>query len=381
MKKNKINNFAMVYHIMFAKNTQFGVSDRAIYIYTGLQFLKTSYDMMQTETVVNTTILQLITICDFGTNYRKNKGEEYVINCLDELINSGYIKISNKKKNWKKEVLNVTLNKIELTEHQKMVHVDFKDNPFNFSGFEKVFVKEFKNQNYKDFSIYLYVKWRSNANFVYRISFEEWAYVLGVVEKTARNRISNCHSILKQTGRYKHGENKQPCRLPNTYYIKPSVVHSAKENLISKITDTFVLENPKLMKEMIDLSCFMTHAAYEKYKETDDEILKALAQDKIDVFSENNQGARSLARLEDNYQKNKDKEFEQIINIFENYYVALVDEIDDTKELVDRIFKETVSDFYLNKNTNNYKRLKEYANDLEEELKDSEIDFFEEVPV
>lgn len=368
--KNK--NFVMVYHIMFAKNTKFGVSDKGIYAFAGLQFLKTSYDMGKKENVVSTTLLQLVDICKWSTDYRKEKGEKMMINALQELIDTGYIEIKNEKKNWKKEVLYISLVKIELDESENLVYVNFKDNPINFAGFEKVIDKEFNCQNYKDFSIYLYVKWRSNANFVYRISYDEWAYVLGVAEKTARNRIEVCHSILKQPGRYQNEKDKKPKRMPNTYYVKPSVVYSAKKNLMSRITDESVLMNPKLLTHMIDLSCFMTHEAYKKYKETEDDVLKSLAQDKINVISSTQQGKRGIERLENVYQSDLKKEKRLIIEMFESFYSALVNDIDDMNELINKIFYETVSTFYLKENTLMYKELKKYADELRDELKQTE---------
>lgn len=129
----------------------------------------------------------------------------------------------------KKGYINFELNQNKLmfeilpidTEEEHMFHVNWKSNDIILTGVTKIdfkiFFKLFKD---KDFTLYAYTKYRMGESYEYRITYDEWAFILWGKREDAIAYIKETEAIVKFTSRY---DGNYGGRRPNTYVTFDSV--------------------------------------------------------------------------------------------------------------------------------------------------------------
>lgn len=139
-------------------------------------------------------------------------------------------------KRLKKEgYINFELNQDEImfeilpidTEEEHKFHVNWKSNDIILTGVTEIDFKIFfKLLKEKDFTLYAYTKYRMGEDYEYRITYDEWAFILWGKREDAIAYIKETEAIVKFTSRY---DGHYGGRRPNTYITFDSVEDENEE--------------------------------------------------------------------------------------------------------------------------------------------------------
>lgn len=134
---------------------------------------------------------------------------------LNRLKKGGYINFELNKDEIMFEILPIDI------EEEHTFHVNWKSNDIILTGVTKIdfkiFFKLFKD---KDFTLYAYTKYRMGESYEYRITYDEWAFILWGKREDAMAYIKETEVIVKFTSRY---DSHYGGRRPNTYVTFDSV--------------------------------------------------------------------------------------------------------------------------------------------------------------
>lgn len=129
----------------------------------------------------------------------------------------------------KKRYINFGSNRIKIvfeilkidTEEEHKFSVNWKSRDIILTGVTeidyKTFFRLFKE---KDFTLYAYTKYRMGESYEYRITYDEWAFILWGKREDAIAYIKKSEVIVKFTDRY---DSNYGGRRPNTYVTFDSV--------------------------------------------------------------------------------------------------------------------------------------------------------------
>ena len=134
---------------------------------------------------------------------------------LERLKKEGYINFDLNKGKLMFEILPID------TEEEHTFHVNWKSNDIILTGVTKIdfkiFFKLFKD---KDFTLYAYTKYRMGESYEYRITYDEWAFILWGKREDAMAYIKETKVIVKFTNSY---DSHYGGRRPNTYVTFDSI--------------------------------------------------------------------------------------------------------------------------------------------------------------
>lgn len=326
--------FARIYNRMFAFDTNYFCNNDEKLIYSELWLLQPIGLLEGKNKKVITTIDILNHNLNWVTSSKEIRGKNRVCKSLINLRNKGYISFSCDLKGSSRDVLEISINDIDVKE-DILVHATWTDSTRNFKGFTDLRVDEINMLKKSiDLSIYTYCKWRENNIFLYKICYKEWAKVLGISERHARTQINDCNVITKiqgefnkdnqknDTNSYKTNPNiKLECLVDNheelidslsdnhvsdfdtTTEIEKSETFSIIESIMKKITDKRVKGNTDLLQEIISQDVFFTDESFEILKTTKDKELMTRGNDKIASISSTENGKKVIMGFEIRYDK------------------------------------------------------------------------------
>lgn len=107
------------------------------------------------------------------------------------------------------------------TEEEHKISVNWKSRDIILTGVTEINYKTFFGLfKEKDFTLYAYAKYRMGESYEYRITYDEWAFILWGKREDAMTYIKKSEVIVKFTDRY---DGNYGGRRPNTYITFDSV--------------------------------------------------------------------------------------------------------------------------------------------------------------
>ncbi|MEH7121553.1 hypothetical protein V7128_29810 [Neobacillus vireti] len=324
MKMNNKKSYAIMPNVAFAFGTRYHLNKDEFMLFAHLQFMK----QVGGENTTFTMVDMLVRGLEWETS-TKSRDKKRVVEALAGLESKGYISIDFNGK-MSKDILNIFINK-EMERFEATSSVDWKEKPFSFKGFTRIEWNEYNlaEQNGYYLMIITYVKWRTNPDlkYDYKICIREWENVLNVSDKTARDRLEECHRfITKISGDHyldDHGQVKQEA---NRYTMQTVTVESniqkitneavaekALDKAFEKVTDIEIKTNINLFNQIFDKKTKWKFDGYKAWKETTCPFVKEGGQKKIDsMYKSSNKIACEVAdRLEREYQEYLSKQKQQ----------------------------------------------------------------------
>lgn len=237
--KNK-NSFGVIPNRMFAWGTSSWCSNDEKMVYLELWFSQLISEMGEsTDNKVITTNIDMLTHrLDWRTASRESIGYNRVVNSLNSLRNKGYIIFKGEDlstRNLKTfDIIILGMDYDTVVE----INVDWSEKSRRFQGYSKLMADEYnmlKEDKY-DLTLYLYAKWRENVG--YKISYCEWANVLGVSERHVKRIISTTEVLTKVQGQF----NKELSKNETNSYKANLDGNKTKKKTNKKQTPTVVVE-------------------------------------------------------------------------------------------------------------------------------------------
>ncbi|MFK4967852.1 hypothetical protein ACI1UG_06625 [Lactococcus garvieae] len=197
-----VENFVQIPNKMFVDTNN---DEKLVYVKL-LQSQMVGY-LDKDNRTTTTTVPVLVTLLGWNKSQYSNKK---VITALNGLKEKGHINFESTK-----DVFTVQINKWD-NEEQLELSVDFKENPLRFSGHTQIKYSVIDNllEN-KDFTLYAYTEYRTIKKHQYRISYEEWALVLGMTKDGAFKNVNSSEVIVKVS----HGYNKNTKKRETNSYL------------------------------------------------------------------------------------------------------------------------------------------------------------------
>ena len=200
--------FAQIPNKMF-----YGTGNHEKLIYVLLQSIRLIFPVDIETRMTITSIYQLSKglSSKSGYHYLDSSVELF----LERLKKEGYINFELNKGKLMFEILPID------TEEEHTFHVNWKSNDIILTGVTKIdfkiFFKLFKD---KDFTLYAYTKYRMGESYEYRITYDEWAFILWGKREDAMAYIKETKVIVKFTNSY---DSHYRGRRPNTYVTFDSI--------------------------------------------------------------------------------------------------------------------------------------------------------------
>ncbi|NKD37878.1 hypothetical protein HED42_07000 [Enterococcus casseliflavus] len=269
--KNK-NSFGVIPNRMFAWGTDSWCSNDEKMVYLELWFSQLISEVGESteNKVVTTNIDMLAHRLDWKTS-RESIGYNRVVKNLNSLRNKGYIVFKGKDLTARSiKTLDIIISGMN---YDTIIEIDIEwsSNSRKFQGYSKLMADEYNalKEGKYDLTLYLYAQWRENVG--YKISYIEWANVLGLTDRQARTIISNTDVITKVQGQFnkelskndtnsykaktdsKKQAKKATKQVVETLVVKEQetqtvVAENATEGIVSNVKEP-VLENGKVVSE------------------------------------------------------------------------------------------------------------------------------------
>lgn len=284
--------FIQIPNVAFGFGTDYKLNDDELKVYAYLQWMK-NVGTMNIRTHVT------IIVEDLGwTTTNASRDNTRVANALEKLASKGYINLSFNGE-IKKNALAIEINE-EMKKVEAESTVDWKQNPFKFSGYTEINRHEYNLAGESDYhlTICAYHNWRTNAKFEYSIADQEWAEVLELGVKRTREIIDDCASfITKISGGYYKDDSGQWKQETNKYVKTVKVKTNVKEieqtnkNMTilerewEKVTDEEIKYDSDVFNQIFDKKTPMEFKGYKAWKETSCEHVKSAGQKKYDAVA------------------------------------------------------------------------------------------------
>lgn len=318
-------NFVQIPNVAFAFGTEYKLNNDEIKVLANLQFMR-NVGTMQIRTHVT------IIVEDLGwATSKSSRDNTRVANALEGLEDKGYIQMAFNKE-IKKDALEIQITIDGLKKSEALSKVEWKENPFKFSGYTEIQVGEYNLAGEDDYNLTVlaYHKWRANlgktTDFVYAIADKEWALVLELSGKHSRAIIDDCDFLTKISGSKFVDENGQWRQETNQYVktvqTKLSEIESKNKNMtilekeMEKVTDVDVMTDSETFHQIFDKDTPMVSKGYKAWKETTCDHVKQAGQKKYDsVVNSPKEGAKYIvAKWEREYAKHLSYLKEQEVN-------------------------------------------------------------------
>lgn len=197
-----VENFVQIPNKMFVDTNN---DEKLVYVKL-LQSQVVGYLDKDNRTTM-TTVPVLITLLGWSKSQYSNKK---VITALNGLKEKYYINFESTK-----DVFVVVINKWNDKEKYEL-DVDWRESNVTFSGHTQIKYSVIDNllEN-KDFTLYAYTEYRTMKKHQYRISYEEWALVLGMTKDGAFKNVNSSEVVVKVS----HGYNKNTKKRETNSYL------------------------------------------------------------------------------------------------------------------------------------------------------------------
>lgn len=194
-------SFARFPNKMFAFDTKYWCNNDEKLVYLEMQFMQEIGDLQSGEMKVETLPAIIAQRLGWHTPSKPKLSRQRVVNALNSLKQKDYIMFFGEIK---EEDMLTTPIKILGSDYETVVEVDipWADKSRKFTGFThltSIEYNELKAGKY-DLTLYTYTNWRENIG--YKISYVEWAKVLGTTDRTARTVVENTGVITKIQGAF-----------------------------------------------------------------------------------------------------------------------------------------------------------------------------------
>lgn len=229
-----VENFVQIPNKMFVDTNN---DEKLVYVKL-LQSQMVGYLDKDNRTTM-TIVPVLVTLLGWNKSQYSNKK---VITALSGLKEKNYINFESTK-----DVFVVGINKWNDKEKYEL-DVDWRESNVTFSGHTQIKYSVIDNllEN-KDFTLYAYTEYRTMKKHQYRISYEEWALVLGLSKSNAYNTVNDSEVIVKVS----HGYNKNTKKRETNSYLTFDKAELAEETA-KKPTYEAQNESEKVSEPVVD---------------------------------------------------------------------------------------------------------------------------------
>lgn len=306
-------SYIIVPNVAFGFNTKYHLTTDELMVFAHLQMIK--------AVGLDNQLMTMVDVIVAGLEWDKSnitRDRKRVEKALTGLHDKGYITIEFNGAKIVKSVLTITINK-ELEKAETESTVEWKEAPFVWKGFTRIENNEYNqaNNDGQYLMVIAYTKWRENAKFTYRISYQEWQEVLDVSDNTARTVITECEPFInKISGSFYKDENGQMKQKPNEYSVKPKTdvkesekkakAMTALEKFANKVTDARYKYDDDILKQINDYGTKWRLDGYTAWVESDCPVLKEAGKKKFEMLEKAGQGWIQ-EKLEEEYEGAKTK--------------------------------------------------------------------------
>ncbi|MGY4793649.1 hypothetical protein ACVNNN_01485 [Lysinibacillus fusiformis] len=291
--KQKNEPYVQIPNKMFAYETKYFMNEYEIYIFYHLGRLVSARDTHYVMTSVD-LLTEIIDLSD------KNKArlKKRILNALKKLQQTGYIEM-----NYTGELKNSTLLNIILPDSQDPIYLEaVRSGSSKYVGYTEVPDSLLKNaEHLNHVRVLIYTKWREQIE--YKISYKEWACVLGVSDSTAVKILTDCHKkglIKKIRGDYYIADSGEPMQEINKYKINNAedeeVNALKKQNTFLKSIDSKEKSNEKRNHNWFNVDKSSKIDVFDMfvYLTTDCDALKQHAEKRIRAIQNSSEGGKKL---------------------------------------------------------------------------------------
>lgn len=306
--KNK-NSFGVIPNRMFAWSTDSWCSNDEKMVYLELWFSQLICEMGEsTDNKVITTNIDMLTHRLNWRTTRESIGYNRVVRNLNSLRNKGYIIFKGEDLTARSvktfEIIVLGMDYDTVVE----INVDWSEKSRKFQGYSKLMADEYNmlKEGKYDLTLYLYAKWRENVG--YKISYIEWANVLGLTDRQARTIISTTEVLTKVQGQF----NKELSKNKTNSYKANLDGNKTKKKTNKKQAPTVVVET--VVEEAVEETL------------AEEVVIKnnvSLSQSEFEKMQYFEQIEKQQMALDDE----KTKETKQEVNLFVSDEVSAFDEL------------------------------------------------------